>query len=167
MVLDEHAVEEYRRVRRRLNSAIRTKDRRHPNDVVALPLARLSGRVDQRNPLLINTPCLPVGIGPVIVGIQNLQLVAGIAAAGRRQKHTAVAARLVGSGDIFGNSPFNAELVIVEEALGFDIARAARLAYRKHAILYGPISRRFVARVYPLVEVLSIDRKSTRLNSSH
>src|SRR5450432_2177697 len=42
--------------------SVRIKYRRHPDDVIALPLARLSNRVDERNPLLINASCLAVDI---------------------------------------------------------------------------------------------------------
>jgi WD40 repeat protein len=140
------------------HDAVRIKYRRHPDDVIALPLARLSNRVDERNPLLINASCLTVDIGLVVVGIENLQLVSGVAATGRRQKDAAIAARLIGPGDILGDLPFNMELEIVELAFGFDIARAARLAHRHDSIADDPIGRRFITRVHPLVQIPSIEQ---------
>src|SRR5476649_129729 len=116
MVLHEHTVHKYRRICRRLQRSVRIKYRRHPDDVIALPLARLSNRVDKRNSLLINASCLAVDIGLVVVGIENLQLVSGVAATGRRQKDAAIAARLIGPGDTLGDPPFNVELEIVELA---------------------------------------------------
>src|SRR5476651_2814275 len=85
MVLHEHTIHKYRRIRRRLQRSVRIKYRRHPDDVIALPLARLSNRVDERNPLLINASCLAVDIGLVVVGIENLQLVSAVA---RSEEHT-------------------------------------------------------------------------------
>jgi hypothetical protein len=86
VILHKHAVEEDRHIRRSLQISIRVEDGRHPNGVVALPLAGLAGGVDERNALLVFASRLSVGIGSVVIRIENLQLVPGIATVGGSQK---------------------------------------------------------------------------------
>jgi hypothetical protein len=86
MVLHQHAIEKGRDIRRSLDRAIGVEHRSGPHYVVGLPLSRLAVRVHQRNRLLIDARRHPVHVSRVLVGIENLQLVSGVARTGGRQK---------------------------------------------------------------------------------
>ena len=82
MILHQHAVKYNRDVSRTLQRAISIKRRSGPDDVVGLPLARLTIGVGERNALLVNAPRLAIDVSLVIVGIENLKLVPRIARPG-------------------------------------------------------------------------------------
>ena len=52
---------------------------RSPHHIVALPLTGLSTRVHQRNTLLVDAAGLPVDVSLVVIRIEDLQLISGIA----------------------------------------------------------------------------------------
>src|SRR2546426_8204883 len=70
------------------------------NDFVGLPLARRQTGVDQRRILSVNRSGLSVGVGLVLIGIQNLELVFA------HQIHAAVTALLVVLLRRLGRGPF-------------------------------------------------------------
>ena len=80
MILNQHAVVERRDVRRRLHRAVRVERRRRPDHVVGLPLTRLAAWRSTSGMLLVDAARLAVHVGLVLVRIENLQLVAAVAA---------------------------------------------------------------------------------------
>ena len=95
---------------------------RGPDDVVGLPFAGFAGGIGERDALLVDAAGLAVDVGLVVVGVEDLQFVAGVAGAGGGEEDAAVAAGLIGAGDVLGDSPLDVELVVLEGALGFDVA---------------------------------------------
>ena len=77
--------------------------------------------------LLVDAAGLAVDVGLVVVRIENLQLVAGVAGPGGGQEHAAVAARLAGAGDVLGNLPLDVQLVVLEAPLRLDVAAPCAL----------------------------------------
>ncbi len=72
VILDQHTVFEYGGKSRGLQRPIGVEAWRSPNHVIARPFARLSGGVGQRNRLLVQAPKHAVGIGLVVVVVENL-----------------------------------------------------------------------------------------------
>ena len=122
VVLYQHSVEKYRRVGGRFQGAVLIEDGGSPGDVVGLPFARLAVGVGQWNGLLVDAAGLSVHISFVVVVVEHLQFVAGIAGAGRGKNDSAVAAGLAGAGHVLGNSPFDMKLIVLKAALGLDVA---------------------------------------------
>lgn len=74
IVMDKHAVMKYDECRLSDDLVI-FESRPVENDIIRLPLARLSAGVDQRNRPAVERNALAIGIGLVIVGIKNLDLI--------------------------------------------------------------------------------------------
>jgi hypothetical protein len=72
--------------------------------------------------LLVDRTRLAVDVGLVPVAVEDLQLVADVAAAGGREEEAGVAAGLALAGDVLGRLPFEVELVVPEAALGLVVA---------------------------------------------
>src|SRR3954469_10457349 len=72
VVLYQHAVVQDRRSCRANQLAVARKARSVEDNVVSLPLSRRSRRIHQRWVLSVNRRRLPVGIGPVLIRIENL-----------------------------------------------------------------------------------------------
>ena len=97
--------------------------------------------------LLVDAARLAVHVGLVVVRIEDLQLVAGVAGSGRGEEHAAVAARLAGAGDVRRNPPLEVQLVVREAALRLDVA--GRLVDGQDAVGDRPLGRRLVLASTP------------------
>jgi len=78
MVLNEHTVMKHCDIRRFFYRAIGIESGSGVNNIVRLPFARFAGRVDQRDGLLIDRTGLSVGIGRIIVAVENLDFINGL-----------------------------------------------------------------------------------------
>ena len=122
-----------------------------------MPLAGLAHRVRQRNALLVKAADHAVDVGLVVVGVEDLQLISGVFGAGRSQEQSAVATQLARAGNVFGNSPFDMELLVPEGALGLNIASG--FIYCDHTVGDDPFRRgRAVLRRHPLVQILAVEQ---------
>jgi hypothetical protein len=142
VILHQHPVEEDRRISRSLHRTIIVERWGGPHHVVSLPISGLATRVHQRNALLVDTPSLAVDVRFVVVRIENLQLVAGIAGAGGGEKDAAIAARLTAAGDILRDLPLDVELIVPKAPLGFDIADTWRFAHSQYTVGDDPFGGR-------------------------
>src|SRR5215510_10332353 len=88
IVLNEHSVVQHSDSSAFDDSAIFIKLGRREDDVIALPLTRFPGNIDQRRILFVNRARLTVVVGLVVVRIQHLHFIPF------HQKHAAVAALL-------------------------------------------------------------------------
>ena len=112
MVLDEDSVEEDRGVGGSLEGAVCVEGWGCPDDVVGLPLAGFARGVCEWDALLVDAASLAVDVGLVVVVVEDLKLVSVVAGAGGGEKYAAVAACLIGAGDVLGDSPLNVKLVV-------------------------------------------------------
>ena len=156
MVLHQHAVQERGHIGRAGQRSVRGEDRRGPDHVIALPFARRPGRVRKRGGLLVDAARLTVDIGLVAEAIHDLELISGIAVAGRCEEQAAIAARLAFAGDVRRDPPFEVQLIITEFAPRLDVAGA--LAHGQHAVGHGPLRRRLVLGADPLAEILAVEQ---------
>jgi hypothetical protein len=155
VVLHQHSVKEDGDIRRGFERSIGVEGGRGPDDVVGLPFAGLAVRIDQRRALFVDAAGLAVDIGFVVVGVEDLQLVSGVAGAGGGEKDAAVAARLAAAGDVLRDSPFDVELVIAEGVFGFDISGG--LADGKDAVGDGPFGGGVILSGNPLVKIFAVE----------
>ena len=81
--LDDNAIVYYGNMAGSNQDTIRVKSGGGKQDVVVLPFAGLTAGIGQRDTLFINGSCLSIGVGAVLVTIQNLNLVSVL------QKNTA------------------------------------------------------------------------------
>jgi hypothetical protein len=88
------------------------------DDVVGLPLSWLAAGINERGILTIDGAGHSVGIGWVLIGIENLNFVEA------HQKDAAVAASLVFALNQFGGGPFDMELAGAEGLFGLNVAGA-------------------------------------------
>ena len=131
VVLHEDAVKKDRDVYRCFERAVAVESWRSPHYVVALPLTGLSNRIHQRNALLVDAASLTVNVSLVVIRIENLQLISGVARAGGGQKYSAIAACLTAATDVLRN-PFEVELIVLERSPGLNVPRS--LIHGHHAI---------------------------------
>src|SRR5438034_10141120 len=75
VVLDQYAIQKHGHARWTVEGAVRLEVRPMEDDVIRLPLARRPGGVDERRVLAVDRTGLPVGIGVVLIGIEDLELV--------------------------------------------------------------------------------------------
>ena len=107
--------------------------------------------------MLVDAAGLSVYVRFVVVVVEDLEFVSGVAGAGGGEEDSAVAAGLARAGDIFGNSPLDVQLVVLEGALGLDVT--GLLVYRDDAIGYDPLGGRVaVLRGNPFVEILAVEK---------
>src|SRR5207237_4847793 len=106
----------------RLHTAVVVEGGGGPEDVVGLPFAGFAAGVDQWRRLFVDAGGLAVDVGGVVVGVHDLEFVAGVAGAGGGEEDAGVAARLGFAGDVFGNLVFEVELVVAKAFFGFDVA---------------------------------------------
>ena len=95
-----------------------SKARRDEQDVIALPHAGRARGVDQRRVLPIDRARVPVGIGHIVIAVQDLDLVPA------HQEHAAVPASLAVPLDHLGRRPLDVQVAVAECLLGLDAARA-------------------------------------------
>src|SRR3984885_16042237 len=146
VIVDEDTIEEDRSVGRCFDRAVVVEGGCSPGGVVDVPLARFAHGVGERDALLVETAGHAVHIRLVVIRVQHLQLVARVSRSCRSKKNTAVATRLAAARNVFGNPPFDMELVVLEGTLGFDVADARFLAHRDDAVVHDPLRRRVVLR---------------------
>src|ERR1035438_639931 len=114
MILDEHTVVEQSHRRRRFQRSVGMEDGRCPYHIVALPLSRFAGRVDQRRVLFVNTGRLAVHIRSVFPRVENLNFVAVVIGTRRSEEESTVTSRLTFAGDVSWNSPLKMQLIILK-----------------------------------------------------
>src|ERR1700737_3936681 len=149
MILHQHAIQKDSDIGWRFPGTLRVEGWGGPHHVVGLPLPGLVHRVCQRNALLVDAAGLAVNVGFVVVRVEDLQLISGIAWTRGGEKHPTVATRLTGAGDVLRNFPFNAELIVPEAPLGFNITGS--LIHGEYTVRNDPFGRRLVLDRYPLV----------------
>src|SRR6266576_282110 len=138
MILHQHAIEEDCDVCWRFQRALGVEDRSRPHHVIHLPLSGLAVWVDQWNPLLVDAAGLAVDVGPVVIRIEDLQLISGVARTGGSQKHATVTSRLTSAIDVFRDSPLNVKLVVPKGPFGFNIAN--NLIHSEYSAGNNPLS---------------------------
>src|SRR6185312_8622977 len=94
-------------------------------------------------------------IGLVVIVIEDLQFVAGVALAGRGEEETAVAAGLVTAGDVLGDAEFQVQLIVGKVLLGLDITRL--LVDGEDATGDDPVRRSLIGCFDPLVFILTVE----------
>src|SRR5579871_5342861 len=117
MVVDDKAVVQHGHIRR-ADQGLSLEARAGPEDVVALPLARLAAGVDERRILPVDRGRGAVRIGEVIVTVQHLDLIAS------HQEHAAVTPSLALALDDRWGGPLQVDLAVPELLAGLDISRA-------------------------------------------
>src|SRR5579863_3694769 len=160
MILDEDAVEEGGAEGRRFERTVVVEGGRGPDDVVDVPLTWLAHGIGERNALLVETAGHAVDVGFVVVGVENLKFVAGVAGSERGEKDSAVAARLAAAGDVLGDAPLDVELVVLERAFGLDVADAGRFADGEDAVVDVPARGAVILCGDPLVLILSVEENN-------
>src|SRR5262249_16697506 len=120
VVLYEDSVKEGGDICGGFQRAVGVELRGGPDDVVGLPFAWFASWIGQGNTLLVDAAGLSVHVGVVLVGVEDLELVTGVAGAGGGEKDAAVAACLAGAGDVCGDLPLEMELVVLESTLRLD-----------------------------------------------
>ncbi len=78
VILNEHPIEEDGDKSMSLHRAVVVESRSGPDNVIGLPFAGLPVGVHQWNALLVNAASLTIHVSLVVVGVENLQLVAGV-----------------------------------------------------------------------------------------
>ena len=86
------------------------------DDVVVVPLAGLVDGVHQRGPLAVDGSGLAVGVGGVLIRVEDLQFVAAL------ENDSAIAAVLADAVDLGRSRPFQVQLNIAKGFLGGDVA---------------------------------------------
>jgi len=129
-------------------SAVLIEYRGSVDDVIDIPLARLSHGVRQRNNLLVNTSRLAIGVGLIVIVVQDLDLVLVL------KENSAVAPGLARTGYILWHAPFKMELETAE-ALFSDYVTGG-FVDSKHAIVDNPFGLSAFGRL-PSVKVLSVE----------
>ena len=148
VILHEYAIVNDREVRRRHHLAILTHARCAEENVIALPLTRFAARVHKRNVLFVNACRLSIRVSPVVVRVQDLNLVVSL------KKYSAVASLLSVAFDLCRSPPLDVKLTIAESALRLDIARAFHNGGR--AFRNFPLRRSSIS-LLPLGKILSIE----------
>src|SRR5258708_28246052 len=74
-ILYQHPIQKRRHFRRRSQRSVGIENGRRPYYIIAGPFAGLAAGVSQRDALLVYAAYLPVGIGLIVVVIQDLQLI--------------------------------------------------------------------------------------------
>src|SRR5581483_6855961 len=106
--------------------------------------------------LLVKAARHAIYVGLIVVGIKDLQFVSGIAGTCGRQEQAAVASRLTGSSNVLRDLPLHMKLVIMECALGFNVA--GTFGHGHHAISNGPLGwLGAVLRRNPFVKILPVE----------
>src|SRR3569833_1169923 len=155
MVLYQYAVVDHRNISGCGQAAIRLEHRRRPDDIIRLPLTGLAAGIGQRYGLLVDAAHLSVDIGLVVIVVQYLQLITVITLAGAGEEDTAIATRLVLTGDIGGDLVFDVQLVVGEGFFGLYIT--GLFVHRYSAILHVPFRSAAIVDGYPLIQVLAIE----------
>src|SRR5689334_4620326 len=105
VILHQHTVEEHSRIRRRLHRPVIIKYWSSPHDIIGLPLSRLATGIHQRSRLLVNACGHPIHVSLILVGIQDLQLISGVARPGGGEEQSAVSPRLTAARHVLRNLP--------------------------------------------------------------
>src|ERR1044072_6960400 len=145
IVLDQHAVEQHRHPRRTLERAVGFEMRAVEDDVVGLPLARPARWIYERRILTVHGAGLTVGIGVVLIGIEDLQLV------NPHQEDAPGPPLLPAPADDGGSGPLERELHVAEPARRLNHA-GPRLHFHV-AVRERPLRRARIFRA-PLRKVL-------------
>src|SRR5207249_3529087 len=111
--------------------------------------------VHQRRRLFVDAGRLAIHVGRIVVGVHNLQLIAGVAGAGGGEEEAGVAAGLAFAGDVFGDEVFEVELVVGKAFFGFDVAGGFEDG--DDAVVDGPLGGGFVLDGDPLIEVVAVE----------
>ena len=103
VVVQHHPVVEHREVDRP-DQFVAVENWGLEDNVVRLPFARLAAGIHEWRPLAIDGPRMAVGVGGVIVAVQDLDLLA------LHEQDAAVPASLAAAFDHGGRGPFEVEL---------------------------------------------------------
>jgi len=134
VILYQYAIEDDRHVGGSFERTVSVECRRGPDDVIGLPFPWFAIGVHEESALPVNASGLAIDIGRVVVRIENLQFVPGIAGPGGSEQDAAIAARLTATGYVLGDSELDMQPVIPERSLGFNVADTRRLVDREHAV---------------------------------
>src|SRR5688572_17457767 len=115
VIMNEHAVMNDCHVPRRGHGPVLGKPWSAEEDVVALPLARLTARVHNGDMLLVNGRSLAVRVSAIVVRVQDLHLVPAL------KEHSAIAAILSLALDLRRSTPLDVKLDVAESALRPDV----------------------------------------------
>src|SRR5450432_1396170 len=156
VVLHQDSVEEDGDVGGALQGAVGVEGGGGPGDVVGLPFAGFAIWIGERDGLFVDAAGLAVDVGFVVVVVEDLEFVAGVAGAGGGEEDSAVAAGLAGAGDVLGNFPFDVQLIALESAFGLDVAGV--FADGDDAAGDGPLGGSVaVLSGDPFVEILAVE----------
>ena len=148
MIVHQNAVVQDGHRRRPDELAVRAEARRSESDVETLPCARRTRGVHQRRELSIDRRGLPIGVGPIPVGIEHLHLVEP------HQKHAAVATILPLSARRARARPFHMELHVPESLSRLDSAGTGQDL--EVALAHQP-GRGCAGGIPPLVEARAVE----------
>ena len=115
VVLHDHTIENDRHDRTGAIGSVCLESRGGIDDIIDIPFARLSARIDERSRLLVDAGRLTVDIGLIVVAIQNLYFIAVL------QIDAAIAPALSATVYVLGNHPLDVKLEVAKGFPGDDI----------------------------------------------
>ena len=154
--LDDYAVEDHRDVSLG-NEFVAIKARGDVDDVVGVPFTGFVDGVHHGRILTIDSAGETVGVGLVVVGIQNLDFIAVAA-----QKDTAVAAALVVTFYLGGSGPFHMQLAVAKAVFGADIAGTGNAF---HGTVFDDPLGLFAVHGDPLIQIGAVKENDRALGS--
>src|SRR5512144_3426297 len=116
VVLYQHSIVQYGEPRGAQQFPLCIEARTVKHDVVGLPYGRRSAGVYERWILPVHGRRLTVGVGAIVVGIEDLHFVPA------HQIHPAVATLLSFAARRYGRHPFDVQLAIAESLPGVNVA---------------------------------------------
>ena len=149
IVQQDNSVLDYGNHRRHPVCTVLIEHGRRVYYVIDIPLSRLAHCVGKRDNLLVHASGLAVGVGLVLVAVQDLYLIFVL------KIYAAVASGLAVAGNPFGNAPFQVELETSETLFGKDIAGS--LVHGEDAVVDWP-SCLSAPGGYPGIQVLAVEQ---------
>src|SRR5215472_15187994 len=148
VILHQHAIEENRHSRGAKQLSLWIEARAVKNDIVGLPLARGTSRIDQRRILAVDGRGLAIRVGLVVIRIEHLNFVIA------HQKDAAIAALLALASWRNRLGKLDVKLTIAEGFFRVDVAGLGNDL--EIAVFDFPLRRTFILRG-PLIEIPAIE----------
>ena len=151
--MQHHTVVQHRDISRLQQCSVLGELRSLEQDVVGLPLARLATRVHHRRTLLVDRTALSIEVRLVLIGIEDLHLVAS------HQINAAIAASLSLANDLRRHRELQMQLAITERLLG----RYTTATHHGVTILHLPVAAFESREISPIKQHDGIRGSSVRI----